>query len=169
MGSKQGKGLRNQVVRLIGSLAVMGAVVGASVGCLDVLVKARASGNEASAIASLRTIASSQMAYSVGECMGRYQPSLTALAAAGHLSPDLGAADTVEKMGYRITMTPSSNDAVADARQLAPACQSTVAGFTATAIPIQPGETGIRFFVTDERGEVRQATSATFADATPLQ
>jgi hypothetical protein len=109
------------------------------------------------------------MAYSVGECLGRYQPSLTALAAAGHLSPDLGAADIVEKMGYRITMTPSSGDAIVDARQLAPACQSTVAGFTATAIPIQPGETGIRFFVTDEKGEVRQATSATFSDATPLQ
>jgi hypothetical protein len=35
--------------------------------------------------------------------------------------------------------------------------------------PIQLGETGIRFFVTDEKGEVRQAISATFADATPLE
>ena len=145
---------------------MIGMVVAASVGCVEGLEKARASGNEASAIGSLRVIASAQMVSAI-DCNGRYRPSLTALGATGNLSPDLGVADTVEKSGYRITMTAA--DGALDARQATPACQGTVTGFSATAIPVQPGETGVRFFMIDESGEVKQATSDTFADATPVQ
>ena len=35
--------------------------------------------------------------------------------------------------------------------------------------PIEPGKTGQRFFVIDEKGQVKQATSAAFTDATPIQ
>jgi hypothetical protein len=133
---------------------------------VDGVVHARVSGNEASAVASLRAIVSAQMATAL-ECNGRYKPSLTALGATGNLSPDLGAADSVEKAGYIITLSPAGDDEAPAG--MTPACQDTVAAFTATAVPIEPGTTGQRFFLIDEQGGVKQATSDAFADATPLQ
>jgi hypothetical protein len=132
---------RRGAPRRVVTCAVVVLMLGGSAGCLDGLVKARVSGNEASAIGSLRTILSAQAVTSM-DCNGRYAPSLTALGATGNLSPDLGIADTVEKAGYRITMT---------------------------AIPLEPGQTGTRFFIVDQTGEVKQATSASFTDAAPVQ
>jgi type IV pilus assembly protein PilA len=83
------------VVALIGIIAAI-AVPG--------LLRARVAGNEASAIASLRTINSSQQAYMSSCGNGFFASRLTILAdpaptGAGFISPDLGAADTVDKSG----------------------------------------------------------------------
>ena len=86
----------------------------------------------------------------------------------GLVSPDLATADVVEKSGYRITLVAPA-DAGPEGNELNPACKGTVPGFTATAVPIDAGQTGKRFFSVDEKGELKQATSASFADATPVQ
>jgi len=157
------RGAARRVVRC----AVFTLMLGGSAGCLDGLIKARNDGNEASAIVSLRTILSAQAIASM-DCNGRYAPSLTALAATGNLPPDLGTGDVVEKAGYRITMTVPT-DAVPYANDQTPACNGRVTAFTATAIPLEPGQTGTRFFIVDQSGELKQATSASFTDATPVR
>jgi hypothetical protein len=157
------RGAARRVVRC----AALTLILGGSAGCLDGLVTARNAGNEASAIASLRTILAAQAVTSM-DCSGRYAPSLTALAATGNLPPDLGAADAVEKAGYRITMTVPT-DAVPHANDQTPACNGRVTAFTATAVPLEPGQTGSRFFIVDQSGELEQATSASFTDATPVR
>ena len=85
------------VVAIIGIIAAI-AVPG--------LLRARMSGNEASAIGSMRAINTSQQNYSQ-QCNG-YSPSLTELRVAGNfLSPDLTSAATVAKSGFNVTMVQS--------------------------------------------------------------
>ena len=82
------------VVAIIGIIAAI-AVPG--------LLRARMSGNEASAIGSMRAINTAQQNYSQ-QCNG-YSPSLTELRIAGNfLSPDLTATDAVAKSGFNVTM-----------------------------------------------------------------
>ncbi len=146
---------------------IVGVLAGGYVTCVTGARKALVAGNEASAIGSLRSIGSAQATHSVTECIGRYAPTLTSLGAKGLLSSDLTVADTIEKAGYRITMTvPAQATAGAEPT---PACRDSVTAFTATAIPLEPGRTGLRFFITDGSGEVRQATDASFSDATPVR
>jgi prepilin-type N-terminal cleavage/methylation domain-containing protein len=97
------------VVAIIGIIAAI-AVPG--------LLAARRSGNQASAVASLRAIASSQQAYSATCALGGYASSLMDLAlpptAGGppFISPDLGAAASVLKSGYDVTLA-AGTDGVA--------------------------------------------------------
>lgn len=163
----QREGSRRGAARRVGEVAVIMALLGACASCLDGLSQARVSGNEASAIASLRTIVSAQTVTAM-DCNGGYKPSLTALGATGNLSPDLGASDVVQKAGYVITMK-ASEGAEPAAGELPDACKGTVTAFTATAVPIEPGKTGQRCFIIDQNGEVKQATSASFTDATALR
>jgi prepilin-type N-terminal cleavage/methylation domain-containing protein len=82
------------VVAIIGIIAAI-AVPG--------LLRARMSGNEASAIGSMRAINTSQQNYSQ-KCNG-YAPLLTELALAGNfLSPDLTSAASVAKSGFTVTL-----------------------------------------------------------------
>jgi type IV pilus assembly protein PilA len=129
------------VVAIIGIIAAI-AVPG--------LLAARRSGNQASAVASLRAIASSQQAYSATCALGGYATSLTDLAqpptAGGppFLSPDLGVAVSVLKSGYDITM------AGAD-------LSST---FYATAGPTAVGSTGTMFYWVGVSGTIFGDTAA---------
>src|SRR3989337_2555240 len=88
------------VVAIIGIIAAI-AIPG--------LLRARMSGNEASAVGSMRTIVSAQQTYA-SSSGGGFAATLTRLAAAcpnstaGFISADLGLADTVQKTGYTITM-----------------------------------------------------------------
>ena len=77
------------------------------------LLRARMAGNEASAIASLRAVNSSQHAYMSSCGNGFYASSLLILAdpapvGAAFISPDLGAAAVIDKSGYRLTMEEGS-------------------------------------------------------------
>ncbi len=132
------------VVAIIGILAAI-AVPG--------LLGARRAGNQASAIASLRAISSSQRAYSSTCALGGFASDLTQLAAppaaggAAFISPDLGVAASVDKSGYTITMaagtdgTPWPFDAC---NGVAGATLSST--FYATAEPFAPGSTGTTFY-----------------------
>jgi type IV pilus assembly protein PilA len=122
------------------------------------LQEARQSGNEASAIGSLRAINSAQAAYSAVCSQNGYAASLEDLAKAPSgssnpfISPDLSV-NGVEKSGYVITVRPGVDAAKVIAEK--PTCNGTepVSTYFATAVP-RSREVGGRSFATDERGDL---------------
>ena len=165
------------VVAIIGIIAAI-AVPG--------LLRARMSGNEASAIGSLRAINSSQQAYSSSCANGFYAESMTDLGipvsvgAAPFISPDLSASDTVVKSGYNVTMaagTPAAPATLAACNTVAAA--DLEGSYYATAIPVS-ASTGTRHFWTNTLGTIFFASDVSLdaitlgsqaptATATPLQ
>ena len=151
------------VVAIIGIIAAI-AVHG--------LLRARMSGNEASAIGSMRAINTSQQNYSQ-QCNG-YAPLLTELKLAGNfLSPDLTSAASVAKSGFTVTMAAAGT---ATAIPSPPAgCVATTTNYYATAVPLSFGSTGTRSFATTEQGTIFYASAAAApadpipAAATPIQ
>jgi Tfp pilus assembly protein PilE len=108
-----------------------------------------AKGNDASAVASLRSIAAAQWQFATTCGNMKYASTLPALAqpvpSTGHgfLSPDLtGSAEPFEKSGFRFQMTAKPIESGA------PACNGTVPadGYAATADPVRPGVTGEHFY-----------------------
>ena len=136
------------VVALIGIISAV-AVPG--------MIRARESGNEASAIGSVRSVVAGQAAFAATCGAGGYADSLTTLAtppAGGvpFISPDLAGG---VKSGYDVMLTsggilvlPAANtcNTVADSR----------AAFLVTATPRAVGQTGNRSFGADERGIIYQ-------------
>ena len=146
------------VVAIIGIIAAI-AVPG--------LLAARRSGNQASAVASLRAIASSQQAYSTTCASGAYASSLMDLAqppAAGgppFISPDLGAAVSVQKSGYIVTLA-AGTDGVTWPSD---ACNGVVgtdltSTFYATAAPTALGSTGTMYYWVGVSGTIFGDTGA---------
>jgi type IV pilus assembly protein PilA len=146
------------VVAIIGIIAAI-AVPG--------LLRARMAGNESSGIGSLRTINSSQQAFSSSCGNGFYSPTLLVLGTAPttggtpFISPDLGvSASPVTKSGYSIVMT----GPVAVPAATLPACNGAAAatlaaGFYANGNPLSAGSTGTRYFWTNTLGTVFQDTA----------
>ena len=133
------------VVAIIGIIAAI-AVPG--------LLRARMSGNEASAIGSMRAINTAQQNYSQ-QCNG-YSPLLVTLRTAGnYLSPDLTASDPVVKSGYTVTL----GNAAAGTPVPAPpaACGAPTTNYYSTAVPLS-ASTGSRNFATSEAGTIFYST-----------
>jgi prepilin-type N-terminal cleavage/methylation domain-containing protein len=152
------------VVAIIGIIAAI-AVPG--------LLSARRSGNEASAIGSLRAITSSQQAFASTCANGFYAEVLTSLATppptggAPFISPDLGVADTVDKSGYTVTMAGAS-DGLNPVNPMT-TCNALTEGdvtssWYATAFPITAGGSGTRFFWVGTLGTIFADTSDVFGD-----
>ena len=147
------------VVAIIGIIAAI-AVPG--------LLRARMSGNEASAIGSLRAINSSQQAFASSCANGFYAPSLDNLSApatggAPFISPDLMVPSTATtgptKSGYNVHMVgPAADGAPAGAltpsscNGLAPAALAS--NYWADAQPVSVGSSGVRFFWTNTLGTI---------------
>ena len=159
------------VVAIIGIIAAI-AVPG--------LLRARMSGNEASGIGSIRTIASAEATFASSCGGGGYSTTLADLGTApptgpGFIPTDLAGASVggTPKSGYSFTIA----DGPAPAAVLAAgkSCNgglATSTQFFATAQPASPGSTGVRYFATDESGMIRQDSSAVPAlitDGIPLQ
>ena len=149
------------VVAIIGIIAAI-AVPG--------LLRARMSGNEASAIGSMRAINSAQSTYSSSCASGAYAPSLEDLAKApgtsnsGFISPDL-ASDSTVKSGYTVTLAAG----LASTALTTLPCNSATAAvstYFAKADPLTLNGTGTRYFGTDQRGTIFQDTAATLTSAT---
>ena len=149
------------VVAIIGIIAAI-AIPG--------LLRARISGNEASAIGSLRAISSAQSTFAASCANGLYADSLATLGSgpsggSAFLSPDLGAAATATKSGYTVSMTGTAATGGA-------ACNgaSTLdSAYHAWADPVSTS-TGTRFFGTNTTGTIWQSTgtlSAMGDSATP--
>jgi len=149
------------VVAIIGIIAAI-AVPG--------LLRARMSGNEASAIGSLRAINSSQQAYASSCANGFYAPGLIELGTAPtggtpFISPDLGTSSAPTKSGYTVAMTGVAPAAAASTD----ACNLVVAAnlsgsYYASADPTSPGSTGTRYFWTNTLGTIYTHTASLAAD-----
>lgn len=145
------------VVAIIGIIAAI-AVPG--------LLRARMSGNEASAIGSLRAINSSQQSYSSACANGFYANDLMPLGApptsggTPFISPDLGqdgaTAGDVDKSGYTIAVDAGADSDTTGAPVPCNAADATVLAsqYIAYADPISPGSSGARYFWTNTLGTV---------------
>jgi type IV pilus assembly protein PilA len=168
------------VVAIIGIIAAI-AVPG--------LLRARMSGNEASAIGSLRAINSANLNFNIN-CANNsgYAPSTailatppTALAGGGQpfISPDLSAASgvAVAKSGFDITYTGLNPIASAPITCNGAAAGTVVANYVAIADPQSYGTSGNRHFGTSEAQTIFQMltdvvvtiTTAGASNGTPLK
>ena len=155
------------VVAIIGIIAAI-AVPG--------LLRARMSGNEASAIGSLRAINSGQASYSSTCAQGGYAVDLADLVKApagssqGFISPDLKS-NGVTKSGYFVTLAADASSGVVAIRSAAATCNGSagqpMSSYLANADPVTPGGTGTRYFATDTRGTLFYATAGTVANPVP--
>lgn len=152
------------VVAVIGILAAV-AVPG--------LLRARESGNEASAIGSLRVIISGEHAYMSSCGNGYYASSLLILAdpapiGAAFISPDLGSAAVVDKSGYRLAMGQGSEAVAATQNGCNPmgVAANLFTSYYATNSPLITGQSGSRWFWTNTAGAIYTAPASVFATVT---
>ena len=141
------------VIAIIGIIAAI-AVPG--------LLRARMSGNEASAIGSLRAINSAQSTYAASCGSGFFSPTLANLSTApvagtdGFIGPDLST-DPSTKSSYLITLTAGAAAAGAQA-----SCNGQAAGTVATTYYVGGDPTaggGTRFFDSNQGGTIFQSNT----------
>jgi prepilin-type N-terminal cleavage/methylation domain-containing protein len=147
------------VVAIIGIIAAI-AIPG--------LLRARMSGNEASAIGSLRAVNSAESTYASSCAGGGYAVTLGDLgktppnSTSAFISPDMGsvpAAVSVVKSGYTINLEIDKALGVnASVTVIASTCNTSSANaassYFAGAVPVTLGSTGQRSFATDTRGTI---------------
>ena len=143
------------VVAIIGIIAAI-AVPG--------LLRARMSGNEASAIGSMRAVNSAQSTYAASCGSGFYAPSLVRLGTAptvgggdGFIGTDLNL-DPSDKSSYRMTMTPGAVAAGGPASCNGVGAGASVSTYFVSGAPLAGG--GVRFFGTNQGGTIYTNTVA---------
>ena len=154
------------IISIIAAIAVPG------------LLRARMTGNETSAIASLKVTTSSQVAYSAACGNGAYAATYVVLGTApglvgeGFISQDLGAVVAPQKSGFNFALgvgmgsAPGPNDCNGTA---------TITAYYATAVPQALGTTGTRSFAVNAGNTIWQLTGGAAptepfgAPATPIQ
>ncbi|MDP9266934.1 MAG: pili assembly chaperone [Acidobacteriota bacterium] len=104
------------------------------------LLTSRRSANESSAVGSARSINTAQVSYSYGHPKVGFSCDLTTLGAAGLVDKALAEG---KKGGYVF--------AVVDC----PKRKGVVVGYTWVASPVDPGQTGSKFYCGDQTGVVR--------------
>jgi type IV pilus assembly protein PilA len=138
------------VIAIIAAIAVPG------------LLRARTAANEASAISSLRSIVSAEIAYSSTCAQGGYAVTLDDLskrAPSGDrfISEELSE-NGVQRSGYVITVRRDQSPITTDVGTAASTCNQSTAqpasSYFASAEPVTPGVTGMRYFAVDGRGAI---------------
>jgi len=142
------------------------------------LLRARMSGNEASAIASLKITTTGQVAYSAACGNGGYAVSYVVLATpitpggSGFISEDLGGAILPQKTGYQFSLGPGTGATAGptDCNSVA-----TTTKYYASEVPLAFNTTGTRSFAVSTDGSIWQNSLPTApteplgAPATPIQ
>jgi type IV pilus assembly protein PilA len=146
------------IISIIAAIAVPG------------LLRARMTGNETSAIASLRVTTASQVAYSASCGNGGYAATYAVLGTPptgtteGFISADLGHVAPILKSGYTFDLKGDTGSAAG-----ANDCNSTatVSAWYASAIPQTFGSTGTRAFAVNAGNTIWQSTTVA-APTTPF-
>lgn len=149
------------IISIIAAIAVPG------------LLRARMTGNETSAIASLKVTTSSQVAYSASCGNGGYAATYVILGTPvtpggeAFISADLGSAAAPQKSGYNFTLGAAAANTPGPADCL-PAANVTLSAYYATGIPQTFGTTGTRSFAVDAGNTIYQNNTAA-APADPVR
>jgi prepilin-type N-terminal cleavage/methylation domain-containing protein len=143
------------LIELLVTVAVIGVIAAVAT---PALLRAKMSGNEASAIASVRAVETGQQAFAVTCGDGGYADSLAGLAVPpgsgigeAYISPDL-ADDPALKSGYLFTLMPGNPI------PSAVVCNGTTVAdsYALVADPEAPGATGIRYFFSNAGSNIWQ-------------
>ena len=157
------------VVAIIGVLAAIAVIS---------MTRARQSGNEASALGSMRTITGGQAAFASSCGGGGYAQSNADLAKAPagsppFISPDLEKADVAgsAKSGYIVDVNDSADPDNRDVQAAADTCNASASASRAmyhvVADPVSRGVTGTRSFGSDRRGTIFFSSTATIPNPIP--
>jgi prepilin-type N-terminal cleavage/methylation domain-containing protein len=139
------------IISIIAAIAVPG------------LLRARMTGNETSAIASMKVTTSSQVAYSAACGNGAYAATYVVLGTPpapggqGFISADLGTVAAPQKSGYNFTMGAGAGSVAGpnDCNGTA-----TISTYYATATPMSLNTTGTRSFAVNAGNTIWQLTGA---------
>lgn len=141
---------------LIELLLVVGIMVVIATVAVPILLRARMTGNETSAIATLKVTSSSQVAYAASWGNGGYATTYETLGTPptgttqAFISEDLGRAAPVLKGGYVFALSGEAGGPVDGAGE------ATFRTWYGSGVPITPGTTGIRGFAVNTGNTVWQ-------------
>jgi type IV pilus assembly protein PilA len=163
------------LIELLLVMAIIGVLAAIA---MPGLIRARQSGNETSAIGSIRAVHSGQTAYASTCAQGGYAQSNADLGKAPigglpFIGPDLEQADQVGhgKSGYLVVIADNADATNRDLGLAANTCNGSAANprmnYFVAADPITRGETGVRSFGSDRRSTVYFSNAAVVPNPIP--